>query len=135
MALFKTFMAETGRYVGCTILMIICYLLGNVLVSFVWGMGFAYDTWRGVMTAAAQTAAGVFIYGAATTAFSSLQARHVAVPVLIAVIFGVAMAVLSYVVTGSVADAASGGYWLFIAGVIALVGWGGFAFYRLSAGD
>lgn len=128
-------MAETGRYVGCAILMIVCYLLGNVLVSLVWGIDFAYDTWRGVMTAAIQTAAGVVIYGAATGAFKSLKARHAAVPVLVAVIFGVAVTVLLYVMTGSVADAASGGYSPFIAGVVALVGWGGFAFYRLSAGD
>lgn len=133
--MFKSFLLEAGWYVVCAILMIVCYLLGNVLVSFVWGIDFANDTWRGVMTAAIQTAAGVVIYGAATGAFKSLKARHAAVPVLVAVIFGVAVTVLSYVVTGSVADAASGSYSLFIAGLITLVGWGGFAFYRLSAGD
>ena len=128
-------MAETGRYVGCTILMILCYLLGNVLVSFVWGIDFAYDTWLGVVTAAIQTAAGVAIYGAATGAFEPLKARHAAVPVLVAIIPGVTIAALSYFVTGDIGDPSSDQYLQAVIFAISVVGWGGFALYRLSAGD
>ena len=123
---------ELGCYGLATLLVLVCYVIGNVVVSGVWGVSSAYSTWLGVFRAVLETAAGLVAYFLLVGTIPFLSNRHIGVPPLVIAMLGLGVSGLSYYTSLSSGDLPPSTTTETLAFLVNMVGWGGIGAYALS---
>lgn len=132
---FRPVLNEVGSYLLCGVGMVASYFIGNFVVAYFYEMSTAFDEWGGQFVAAAQALAGVFIYSTAMFQFSSLKARHVALPPIIASASFAQILLLSFVGSGYQMPESVGAWLYLISAIVGALIWGVFGLYRLFEAD
>jgi hypothetical protein len=104
-------------------LVVVCYVLGNVIVSFLWGVQAPFDTWRGVLRALLCLGVGLGLYFTAIGSFSFLEDRHAALPPIILSVAWATFIVLIYIFAAEQAAQLFQNGWEAVAVVVPPLGW------------
>ena len=123
---------EVRSYIVGLLLIVVCYVGGNLTVSLFWGITADFATWLGVPRALLSAAVGVGFYYAATEAIPFIEGRHAAIP---PVIVGVAALSAYGIVAFSVSS--QGGAFVrnvpeLVAVLAAPLAWLGFGFWAAN---
>lgn len=119
---------EIRNYLIASILVVFCYVLGNVIVFFLWGFQAPFDTWRGGLRALLGLGAGLGLYFAAIGSFSFLEDRHAALPPIVISVVWATVIVLIYILAAEQAAQVFQNGWEAMAVVIPPLGWAIFGF-------